>query len=82
MVKTNKVKGRIVELGIGYNEIAEYIGIDRTTLSLKLSNERRIYLIEVAKLCEILQINTTEQLKTYFNLDFLLLPSSHENVTK
>lgn len=73
MVQTNKVKARIVELGFTYREVAESIGMDYTTLSLKLSNKRRIYLDEVAKLCKILQISSSDQLREYFNLDFLIL---------
>lgn len=73
MVKTNKVKARIVELGFTYNMVAKDLDIDQTTLSLKLSNRRRIYLDEVAKLCRILDICTPEQLKEHFNLDFLIL---------
>ena len=73
MVRTNKVKARIVELGIGYPKVAKYLGINSATLSLKLSNKRRIYLDEVIKLCKILKITTAEELKEYFNLDFLIL---------
>ena len=80
MVNTNKVKARIVELGFKYYEVAKALDIDATTLNLKLTNERRIYLTEVSKLCDLLQINTPEQLKEYFDLDFLILPKSHENV--
>ena len=73
MVRTNKVKARIVELGIQHYKVAKYLGIDPATLTLKLSNKRRIYLDEVVKLCKILDINTAEELKEYFNLDFLIL---------
>ena len=73
MVRTNKVKARIVELGIGYSKVAKYLGINSATLSLKLSNKRRIYLDEVVKLCKILKITSAEELKEYFNLDFLIL---------
>lgn len=82
MVRTYKVKARIMELGLTFFKVAEYLDIDVATLSLKLNNKRRIYLDEVVKVCEILEINTAEQLKEYFNLDFLILSQSHENVTK
>jgi len=73
MVKTNKVKARIVELGYSYVRLAQDMDMDYSTLNSKLSNKRRIYLDEVANLCKLLKINTAEQLKDYFNLDFLIL---------
>lgn len=73
MVRTNKVKARIVELEIPHYKVAKYLGIDPATLTLKLNNKRRIYLDEVVKLCNILKINTAKELKEYFNLDFLIL---------
>lgn len=82
MVKTNKVRARIVEMGLSYNSIAKEIDIDKSTLSLKINNKRPIYLTEVVSLCKILKIDTAEELKDYFSLDFLILPKSHENVTE
>lgn len=73
MVQTNRVKAKIVERGLRYNDVAEYLDIDYATLSLKLSNKRRIYLDEVAKICTLLKITTAEELKYYFELDFLIL---------
>lgn len=73
MINTNRVKARIVERGLTYRKVAEDMGINYTTLSLKLRNKRDIYLTEVSKLCKILGIHTKEELLYYFNIDFLIL---------
>lgn len=39
MVNVNKLKGKIVELGMNVAELAEKIGIDKATLYRKLGSE-------------------------------------------
>ena len=69
------------ELQITQESLAEYMGIDYSTLNLKLNNKRRIYADEVAKLCRILKITTSAELREYFGLDFLI-DKSCENELK
>ena len=71
MVNSRKVKARIVELGFTQDDVAENIGMDVSTFNQKINNKRRIYIDEVAKLCDYLKINTTTELQEYFGLDFL-----------
>ena len=78
MINTLKVKSRIVELGITQESVANYLGLDYSTLNLKINNKRRTYIDELVKLCEILQINKPDDLKIYFGLDFIILPNTCE----
>lgn len=82
MINTNKIKARIVELGLNQDSIAKEIGIDYSTFNLKINNKRRIYMDEVVELCKLLKINTPADLKDIFELDFLFVPKSCEKETK
>lgn len=82
MVNTRKLKARMVELGVTQTSIAKEMGIDPTTLYLKLNNQRRVYVDEVGKLCKILNIGTPKDLYDYFGIDFLILSTSCEKATK
>lgn len=75
MLNSHKIKTRIFELQLTQEEIANKMGLNITTLHLKINNKRRIYADEVAKLCEILQITTSRELRDYFGLDFLIIDS-------
>ncbi|MBQ2870351.1 helix-turn-helix transcriptional regulator [bacterium] len=79
MVNTRKVKARYIELGLTQKIIADKIGLDYTALNLKLNNKRRLYIDEVAKLCDILQIKTAGELHDFFGIDFLLVSNIREN---
>ena len=81
-VNTTKIKSLIVGLGLTQEKVAELMGLNYTTFNLKINNERRIYVDEVAKLCEILDIKTSATLKECFGLDFLDLSHSREKATE
>ena len=82
MVNSLKVKARIMELGLNQDDVAKELGIDYSTFNLKINNNRRFYVDEVAKLCEILDIKTSTQLSEYFGFDFLILANSRQNATE
>ena len=82
MVNSLKVKARIMELGLNQEDVAKKLGIDSSTFNLKINNNRRFYVDEVAKLCEILDIKTSTQLSEYFGFDFLILTDSRQNATE
>ena len=82
MVNTNKIKARMVELGLTQGIAAKQMGIDYSTLNQKINNKKRFFADEVGKLCKILKITTHAELKEYFGLDFLIVSSSCENDTK
>lgn len=66
------------ELKLTQEEVAKDMGLDYSTLNLKLNNKRRFYFDEIAKLCEILQIKTRADLHECFGLDFLTIADSGE----
>lgn len=71
-----------MELGLNQDDVAKELGIDYSTFNLKINNNRRFYVDEVAKLCEILDIKTSNQLREYFGFDFLVLTGSRQNATE
>jgi transcriptional regulator with XRE-family HTH domain len=81
VVNTLKVKARIMELGLNQDDVAKELGIDYSTLNLKINNNRRFYVDEVAKLCELLDIKTSKELRDYFGFDFLILTECRQNAT-
>lgn len=80
MINTNKMKARIMELGLTQEDIADKVGINRSTFNLKITNKRRIYMDEVVKVCQALNISSVADLKDIFELDFLIV-SCCENET-
>lgn len=79
LVNTQKVKARIIELGLTQEGVAQEMGLNYVTLNLKINNKRRIYLDEVIKLCKILKVTTSKELKELFGIYFLF--DSRENAT-
>ena len=61
MIDTRKVKARMILLGLTQPDIAKAMNINVATFNQKLNNKRRIYMDEYLKLCEILELNTTEE---------------------
>lgn len=60
MVNTNKIKGRIVELGLTQKDIAEYLGLARSTVSQKINNVRSMDVHEAFLLADVLGIKDSE----------------------
>lgn len=50
MVNINKLKGKIVECGLNVTELANRVGIDRTTLYRKINSDGKNFTIEEADL--------------------------------
>lgn len=60
MVNTNKVKGRLVELGLTQKDGADCIGVAQPTFSQKINNLRPMDLDEAEKLAGLLEIPVGE----------------------
>lgn len=56
MINTNKIRGRIVELGMNQGDIANRLGMAQPTFSQKINNIRPMDLEEAEKISEILEI--------------------------
>jgi hypothetical protein len=65
MVNTNKIKGRLRELGKTQLDVAKYLGIQQATANQKINNSRCFTLEEAEKLAELLGISP-EDFKVYF----------------
>ena len=60
MINTNKLKGRIVELGYKQSDVATFLNIAQPTLNQKINNIRPMDLDEAEKLSQFLNISDEE----------------------
>lgn len=60
VVNANKVKGRLVELGMTQQEAATALGMTQPTLSQKINNLRAMDLEDVERLGNLLGITVSE----------------------
>lgn len=68
MVNLNKLKGRIIEKGLNITELAEKIGIDRSTLYRKFQNKGDTISIKEANLMvKVLDLTIDEANEIFFN---------------
>lgn len=65
MINSNKIKGRMVELGFTQKDIAAHLGIAQPTANQKINNNRPLDLSEAEKLAEFLKI-APEEFGLYF----------------
>lgn len=68
MINVNKLKGKIVERGLIIEQLAERIGIDRSTFYRKLSQNGETFSIKEANLiCKELNLNVSEATSIFFS---------------
>jgi transcriptional regulator with XRE-family HTH domain len=60
MINANKIRARIVELGLTQKQVAEMIGISEKTFSVKMNNGK-FGLDEADKMIEVLKIDKPEK---------------------
>lgn len=65
VVNTNKIKGRIVELGLTQKDIATALGVALPTVSQKINNVRAMDVKEAFIIADVLKI-PDEQFREYF----------------
>jgi transcriptional regulator with XRE-family HTH domain len=65
MINTNKIKGRMRELGFVQKDVAQKLGIAVPTATQKINGVRPMYLDEAGKLAEMLKIKD-EDFRVYF----------------
>lgn len=66
MINSNKLKGRIVEMGLSQSLVANHLNISQPTLSQKINNLREMDLSEAEKLAELLHIPDSEYGSYFF----------------
>lgn len=67
MINSNKIKGRMVELGITQKDVAHELQIAPPTVSQKINNVRPMNLDEADKLARLLEIQTGEFGEYFFS---------------
>lgn len=68
VVNINKLKGKIVEKGLTIEEIATKIGLDRSTLYRRFSQDGETFSIREANLiCSILELSSKEATAIFFS---------------
>lgn len=65
MINTNKIKGRLAELGLTQKDVSKALNIAQPTANQKINNVRPMDLNEAEKLAILLQI-TPAQFNEYF----------------
>ena len=65
MINSNKVKGRLVELGLTQKDVAQALGVAQPTANQKINNIRSMDLEEAEKLSDLLQLRP-EEFQLYF----------------
>lgn len=69
MVDVNKLKGKIVEKGKNQQEVAELIGIDRSTFYRKMKEGGSFTVGEASKMAETIPLSDEEAISIFFNHD-------------
>lgn len=69
MVNVNKLKGKIVENGYTIPEIAEKVGLDKSTFYRKLNAEGETFTIREANdICKALKLSKQDAMDIFFSL--------------
>lgn len=63
----DKVKGRLRENKITYDELSSMIGISVTTFNNKINGKQRFYIDEISKISEILNLTDEEKIDIFLN---------------
>ena len=67
MVDVNKLRGKIVEKGFSQQELAQSIGIDRSTFYRKMKNNGDFSIGEVAEIAKIMQLTNEEAIEIFLS---------------
>lgn len=67
MVNTNKLKGIIVERGTTQQNVAESIGIDRSTFYRKMKHGGDFTIGEAQKIADSIPLTNEEAIEIFFN---------------
>ena len=67
-MNVNKLKGKIVEKGMNMSDVANQIGVDRSTLYRKINTQGdNLTVSEVSKIATVLDLSSDEITNIFFN---------------
>lgn len=66
MTDTNKLRKKIEESGLKYKYLAKSLGLTYLGLQKKINNESEFKASEIATLCKILKISSSQEKETIF----------------
>lgn len=66
-MKTNKLKGKIVEKGMNVEALADKIGLERSTLYRKLNNFEKISIGEAMRMKVALEMTDDEAISIFLS---------------
>lgn len=66
-MKVNVLKAKIVEQGKKMENVSQYIGINRSTLSRKLNEKQEFTLSELTNLSKYLNLSNNEIINIFFD---------------
>ena len=69
MTNSNKLKGRMVEMGYNISSFSEALHISRPCLRKKINGQSDFRVSEIEKVCSVLSIPTTEIGVYFFTID-------------
>lgn len=78
MIDVNKLKGAIVEKGKNQQDVAEAIGIARSTFYRKMKNGGDFSIEEAKKMAEFIPLTDAEAIAIFFNQKVALLQQSNK----
>lgn len=66
-MKLHKVKGRLKENGITYNEFSSLLGMSTTSFSGKINGKKRFYIDEIKKISKLLNFTDEEKVDIFLS---------------
>lgn len=67
MLNSNKIKGRLRELGLTQNDVSKVLKIAQSTVAQKINGVRPMTIDEAAKLAILLSLSPTQYEEYFFN---------------
>lgn len=69
MIRSNVLKAKIIEKNLTQEDVANKLGIDRSSFNLKLNGKREFLMSEARILVELLDIDIIQFYSIFFNKD-------------
>ncbi|MBC2576549.1 helix-turn-helix domain-containing protein [Peptostreptococcus canis] len=67
MIKTNKLKAKIVEMGFNLTSFAEELGMDYSTFYRRMTGQMSFTVSDVEKITRVLYLTNSEIIEIFFS---------------